>query len=117
MIKLGLPKHYKTIQFGHYMQDKNGQTMSPISWYILDKKDDRMLLITEKVIDHMQFSALGKNDWATSDLRNDVLLFINTSSLNCGFTIIHHFAGNRHAIGFIRPLSPRQSLSLMTETI
>lgn len=69
VVKEDPPKNYETITFGHYMQGKDGQQMSPLSWRVLEKRDDMALLITEKVVDHIQFSACGKNDWATSDLR------------------------------------------------
>ena len=59
---------YETITFGRYMQDKNGDELSPLSWRVLTKKDGLALLVTEKVIDHVQFASSKNNDWEKSDM-------------------------------------------------
>jgi len=64
-----LPKNYETVTFGRYMQDADGETLTPLSWRVLEKRGDMTLLITEKVVDHQQFAANESNDWETSDIR------------------------------------------------
>ena len=61
-------KNYETVTFGQYIQDKEGKELSPLSWRILDKKDGMALLITEKIIDHIRFSAKENNNWEESDI-------------------------------------------------
>ncbi len=61
-------KNYETVTFGQYIQDKEGKKLSPLSWRILDKKGGMALLVTEKVIDHIQFSAQKNNNWEKSDI-------------------------------------------------
>ena len=61
-------KNYETVTFGQYIQDKDGTVFSPLSWRILEKKDNMMLLVTEKIVDHIQFSAKKNNNWENSDI-------------------------------------------------
>ncbi len=61
-------KNYETVTFGQYIQNKEGAAFSPLSWRILEKKDDMVLLVTEKIIDHIQFSAKENNNWENSDI-------------------------------------------------
>lgn len=75
------PRNYEVINFGRYMQDKYGKEFSSLSWRVLEKRGDLALLVTEKVIDVIQFSALDKNDWVTSDLRK----WLNTEFTDCAF--------------------------------
>lgn len=74
-------KNYETVTFGQYIQDKDGTAASPISWRILEKKDDMVLLVTEKIIDHMQFSAKKKNNWKKSD----IVQWLNKDFADCAF--------------------------------
>ena len=60
---------YEVMTFGSYVQDKEGKEKTPLTWRVLEKRDGMALVITEKVIDHVQFSANGKNSWTNSDLR------------------------------------------------
>lgn len=75
------PRNYEVINFGRYMQDKYGKEFSSLSWRVLEKRGDLALLVTEKVIDVIQFSARDKNDWVTSDLRK----WLNTEFTDCAF--------------------------------
>ncbi|MBQ3869442.1 MAG: hypothetical protein II777_02755, partial [Clostridia bacterium] len=61
-------KNYETVEFGQYIQDKEGKGLSPLSWRVLDKKDGMALLVTEKIIDHIRFSVKGNNNWEKSDI-------------------------------------------------
>lgn len=80
-VKEMVVKNYETVTFGRYTQGKDGEETSPLSWRVLEKREDMALLITEKVVDHIQFSARGNNDWETSDLRK----WLNTEFANRAF--------------------------------
>jgi len=75
-------KNYDTVTFGHYIQDNDGQELSPLSWRVLDKKDGMALLVTEKVIDYIQFSAKKNNNWEKSD----ILKWLNKDFADCAFS-------------------------------
>lgn len=74
-------KNYKTINFGKYPQDKAGKKMSDISWRVLTEQDGYALIMSELVIDHLQFSEKGDSSWKSSDLR----AWLNDSFLNIAF--------------------------------
>ncbi|MDY3765986.1 MAG: DUF6273 domain-containing protein [Lachnospiraceae bacterium] len=62
------------VTFGSYMQSEHvddGNT-APLSWQILDIKDGKATLITESIVDGVQFnlSDADGNDWSTSNLRS-----------------------------------------------
>lgn len=72
---------YEVMTFGSYVQDKEGKEKTPLTWRILDKKDGKALLITEKVIDHRHFSVRHPASWETSDIRK----WLNADFLDCAF--------------------------------
>ena len=74
-------KNYETVTFGQYIQDKDGTDFSPLSWRILEKNDDKVLLVAEKIIDHIQFSAKKNNNWENSDIG----LWLNKDFVDCAF--------------------------------
>ena len=58
-----------TVTFGLYPVDKSGNT-APMEWTVLKKEDNRMLVITSKIIDKSAYHSVSENlSWATSDLR------------------------------------------------
>lgn len=74
--------NYETAAFGRYIQDKEGKEFSPLSWYVLEKKEDMALLVTEKIIDYIRFSANGENNWEKSD----ILRWLNEDFAACSFS-------------------------------
>ena len=75
-------KKYDTVTFGHYMQDREGTELAPLSWRILDKKDGTALLIAEKIVDLIQFSSENDNDWERSDIKK----WLNTDFADTAFS-------------------------------
>ena len=75
-------KGYETVTLGKYVQDSAGNKESDITWRVLDRKDDKMMLISEKIIDHCQFSKKNKNNWKNSDVR----AWLNSEFMNNAFT-------------------------------
>lgn len=75
-------KNNEIVTFGQYIQDKDGTVFSPLTWRILEKKDDKVLLVAEKIIDHIQFSAKNNNNWENSD----IVLWLNKDFADCAFT-------------------------------
>ena len=57
-----------TVEFGSYPQSSKG-TIKPISWTVLDKRDDKVLLLSAYVLDHMPFSKVRDNNYDHSDLK------------------------------------------------
>lgn len=66
------------VSFGNYCKD-DSLTSSPITWRVLDRKDNRLLLITERSIDQKPYNLEERNtyswmfsysgNWAVSTLR------------------------------------------------
>ena len=57
------------IEFGLYPVDKSGNT-APIGWKVLEKEGNRILVITEKIIDKSAYHSVSENlSWETCDLR------------------------------------------------
>jgi len=68
--------NYEVIQFGNYNEE-------PIEWRVLEKQDDKMLIIAEHVIaDKKYYSVLDEITWDKSDLRK----WLNDEFLNEAFT-------------------------------
>ena len=58
-----------TVEFGSYPQSSNDAQKEPISWTVLDKMDDRVLLLSTYVLDYMPFSKTRDNNYGHSDLK------------------------------------------------
>ena len=60
-----------TIKFGSYEQDNNPDNgKEPISWIVLDKTDEYMMLITKNCINCVKFNDVYENtDWELCTLR------------------------------------------------
>lgn len=67
------------ILFGAYPSDEYGHLAS-IVWRVLEKKSDRMLVVSDKVLDERKFSD-GKTNWAESSLRK----WLNEEFINTAF--------------------------------
>ena len=74
--------NYETISFGKYVQDSEGKEKTDIVWRILDKKDGKAFVISDEIIDHVQFFHEDKNDWNSSNIRN----WLNKDFLHQAFT-------------------------------
>lgn len=58
------------ISFGVYRQDKASNGPMPIQWQVIDKQDGKVLLISKKLLDCVQYNAKWENTtWETSTLR------------------------------------------------
>ena len=65
-------KEGQTVMFGRYEQDGNLENgAEPIEWRVLSVKDDRAMLIAEKILDCKPFHETGwvSVDWETCTLR------------------------------------------------
>lgn len=58
------------IEFGSYNQSSNGSEKTPIKWIVLEKQEDRMLVISEYILDCQQYNTEHKDfTWETCSLR------------------------------------------------
>lgn len=62
--------------------DLEGKQKGDISWIVLFKNNESMLLISEKILDYKEFSRLENNNWDESDLKK----WLNTAFLNESFS-------------------------------
>ncbi len=70
------------MQIGNYMQN-NSTYKSPITWAVLAKEDNKILLITDKAIECKQYSeSKNKSTWDESSIRT----WLNDTFLNEAFT-------------------------------
>ena len=67
-IKLRIAEIGDIVLFGHYQQ---GQGMDPIEWFVLDIKNNTILLISKYVLEYKQYYEKNYGDvtWETSPLR------------------------------------------------
>lgn len=77
----------QNIVFGVFPQGKDGKKLSPISWQVLDRKGDRVLLISKYTLACLPFNTAkttwdGKIGWEKSSLRT----WLNGEFLNRFFT-------------------------------
>lgn len=62
-----LEPEYDTVFFGHYEQ---GNGIEPIEWYVLEKREDRCLLISRYVLDYLKYHGTQEPvTWETCGLR------------------------------------------------
>ena len=73
---------YETISFGKYFQDSDGQEKADLVWRILEKKDGKAFVISDAVIDHVQFFREDKNNWKSSNIRS----WLNNDFIHQAFT-------------------------------
>lgn len=71
------------ITFGTYPQTADGTDNTPIEWLVLDRKDDKALLISRYGLDsHSRMSDAYYRDWEQTSLRK----WLNDGFLNKAFT-------------------------------
>ena len=75
-------KNKEVIQFGNYYIDAEGKKTAPISWLVLSKTKEEMVLLSEQIIDYMPFSKDGNNDYEQSDIRK----WLNEDFFNNAFS-------------------------------
>ena len=70
--------------FGAYEQDNNIENgMENIEWLVLEKKENRVLLISKYILDYMLYDSSKKNiTWEKSSLRS----WLNVEFINIAFT-------------------------------
>lgn len=75
----------KTVYFGHYPQTISGMDNSPIEWLVLERLDNKALLISKDILEQYTYN-FNKADvrWATCTLRD----WLNSEFLNRAFTEI-----------------------------
>ena len=68
-----------TVLFGSYPQsDASGFTKEPIEWIVLDRQEDRALLLSKNILDCKNYNdTLVDTTWENCSLRN----WLNTSFL------------------------------------
>ncbi len=70
------------IYFGHYEQDEDeGNGKEPIEWQVLDKKANKVLLISTKLLDAQHYPREGGYTWEESTLRK----WLNTEFIKEAF--------------------------------
>ena len=62
------PSVHDTVYFGSFPQTADGNA-EPLKWLVLEVRDDKALIITEKVIDAMDFAPGAPAYWENSVLR------------------------------------------------
>ena len=71
------------IQFGTYPQAKEGKDQTPITWVVLKNDGNRLLIISEKILDCMQYHKTKEDiTWEHSDIRK----WLNHDFLQKAFT-------------------------------
>ena len=65
--KIDNAKPGSAITFGHYPQDS--ETAEPITWTVLDKDEDSLLLYSKRVLDAKPFNSKS-SPWRFADIRN-----------------------------------------------
>ena len=76
-------EHKDTVLFGkYYNHDESGEILEPIEWDIYEKKNGMALLISNKIIDNLEFDINGNNKWEESGIRK----WLNEDFLNLAFT-------------------------------
>ncbi len=71
--------HYITL--GSYMSSADGETKGPISWQVLAKEDNKVLLLSEKVLDCLQYNDKYDNSWESCTLRQ----WLNSTFIETAF--------------------------------
>lgn len=69
------------IEFGNYIQD--GNAPAPIRWKVLKEEDDKVLLLSDKVLDSYPYNS--KRESITWD-RSDIRKWLNSDFLTTAFT-------------------------------
>ncbi len=84
LIKLKSAQTGDIVTFGNYEQDGNtGNGAEPIEWLVLDKKDDRMLVISRYGLDGQPYNTIDTAvTWETCTLRN----WLNSEFYNTAFS-------------------------------
>ena len=74
----------ETVKFGSYPQsDANGNTKDPIEWIVLDRKDNKALLLSKYILDCKCYNNEFKEvTWETCDLRK----WLNNDFYNKAFS-------------------------------
>ncbi len=73
---------FETISFGSYPQGENGE-VKPIEWIILERKEDKALLISKYALDCQPYNYIRKNTtWAKCTLRK----WLNREFVNSAFS-------------------------------
>jgi len=73
-----------TIALGEYFTTSNGKKPSDLKWIVLEAKDNKVLLLSEKVIDAHKYSSKSDETvtWENSDVRG----WLNNDFINTAFT-------------------------------
>ena len=75
------PSVHDTVYFGSFPQTADGNA-EPLKWLVLEVRDDKALIITEKVIDAMDFAPGAPAYWENSVLR----VWMNGPFVSAAFT-------------------------------
>ncbi len=71
------------IRFGHFEQDnKTENGAEPIEWYVLDRKDGKILIVSKQILDFREYDDGTHTTWADSTLR----AWLNSDFFNTAFS-------------------------------
>ena len=72
-----------TVVYGHYEQDESKEGYESLKWVIAEKKEDKVLIVCENVIEAKAFSTAQQTifRWSTSELRT----WLNTTFITSAF--------------------------------
>ncbi len=73
-----------TIALGEYFTTSNGKKPSDLKWIVLEAKDNKVLLLSEKVIDAHKYSS--KSDETVTWENSDIRVWLNNDFVNTAFT-------------------------------
>lgn len=74
---------FPTITFGNYNQKSFSTSKDPIEWYILEKRDDKAILLSKYVLDQTKYnSKTTETNWNQSSIRK----WLNDTFMNDAFT-------------------------------
>ena len=80
---------FDTVRFGKYAYDKNSNEKEDIEWFVLDKKDDKITLISKYIIDEMVMwdEELPEGYYTCIDAENTKCFkWLNSDFLNQSFS-------------------------------
>ena len=72
-----------TLTFGRYPQTASGDDETPIEWIVLDVEDDKLLVISKKVLSRCSFSMHNPATWWVSNAKN----WLNKDFYDQAFTV------------------------------
>ena len=73
--------NFESFSIGKYKQNNQDEELANLEWIILDKVDDKLLLVTKNVIDNQSYDNAGNKDYTNSSIKN----WLNNEFYNTAF--------------------------------